>query len=416
MASSSLWRHPDFLKLWTGETISIFGSLVGYSAFNFTALIFLDAGPAGLAVLQACQAVPQFVAGPFAGVWVDRLPKRPILISTDIGRALVLATVPLAALFDLLTLGQLCVVAFVTSAMRVFFDVAYEAYLPALVEREHILEGNAKLTASASVAEISGFGVAGWLVQLLSGPGTILVDAVSFLVSAVFLGRIQKPEPPATPHHEREHMFREALEGASVVVRHPMLRTLAAMTVLLNLASGITGVAFLVYVVDDLGFEPGVLGSIWAIGGATSLIGAFVAARPGIYRRLGLALVVGTVVRTIGGLFVPLADGRNARSVGLMVANQLVQDPAWTFTEIHETSLRQSLTADRLLGRMNATMRVAGFGALLAGNGAAAAIAAMFGAREALFVAVALLGMTALLLALSPVARLRAQPPSLGSG
>jgi MFS family permease len=150
-----LWRHPDFVRLWAGETVSVFGSLVGGLALQFTAVLWLDATPLQLSLLLGCQFVPGFAVGLVAGAWVDRLHRRPILIAADIGRALALLTIPLAAVFDLLTIGQLYVVALVANSLTVFFDVAYEAYLPTLVEPHELVEGNSKLTASASVAEFS---------------------------------------------------------------------------------------------------------------------------------------------------------------------------------------------------------------------------------------------------------------------
>ncbi len=404
--NTGLWRHGDFLRLWTGETISIFGTLVGGFALKLTAIIWLGAGAGQLALLQVCEIVPAFLLSLTAGVWVDRLPKRPVMIATDIVRFAALATVPAAALLDLLTIAQLSLVLLVTSAMRVFFDVAYEAYLPTLVEREQIIEGNAKLTASASVAEVGGFGAAGWLVQLISGPGAVFVDAVSFLFSAFFLGRIRRPEPPPVPTHEREHWVREAVEGIRVVNSNGVLRGLAAVNLLTQFAIGIIGVSFLVYLTKDLDFEPGFLGLIFGIGGVTSLFGSFVASRPGIYRALGPALVAALFIRAVGTSFMPLASSVSVLGFAFLMLNQVVTDPAWMFYEIHEVSLRQSVTPQRLLGRVNATFRFSGFGANLVGIGAAAAIGELSSARAALFTAVVCMFVSGVVLLLSPVARI----------
>jgi predicted MFS family arabinose efflux permease len=261
------------------------------------------------------------------------------------------------------------------------------------------------MSASASVAEIGSFGVAGWLVQLLTAPGAILVNAVSFAWSALFIRRIQAPEPVPRPAAEREHVFREALAGASAVLRHPALTSLLAAAFFLEMAGRMFGVLYAVYLVDDVGFEPGFLGMVFAVGGITSLAGAWVASRPGVARRLGVGLPLAVAIRAAGMLFMPLTVAVSPLGYVLLVANQLVTDPAWMFYEIHETSLRQRLTSDELLGRVNATMRFAGFGAALAGTGLAALIGELAGAREGLFAAVAATAVAALVLLAFPVTR-----------
>src|SRR3990172_739265 len=192
---TGLWGHRDFVRLWTGETISEFGSLIGRTALHFTAILVLDARPYQVAVLLAADIGSGLVVGPVAGVWVDRLRRRPIMIAADLGRAALLASIPLAYAFDMLRIEQLYIVACLTGVMTMTFDVAYRSYLPSLVGREELLEGNSKLTASSAADEVGAFGIAGWLVQLLTGPVAIFVDAVSFVFSAFFIGAIGKKEP-----------------------------------------------------------------------------------------------------------------------------------------------------------------------------------------------------------------------------
>ena len=413
---SGLWKHPDFVRLWAGETISIFGSLIGGLAMKFTAIIWLGAGAIELALLTACEVVPAFAVGLAAGVWVDRLPRRPLMIGADMGRAVALASVPVAAVFDLLTIWQLALVLLTTSALNVTFNVAYEAYLPSLIDRGDLVEGNSKMAASASVAEVGSFGMSGWLVQLLSGPGAVLVDAVSFLFSALFLVRISKTESQPARAHRRRHVLREAREGLGYVVDNPILRALAGVSALTFLAQGLISVSFLLYLSEELGFSPGVLGLIFGVGGLTSLGGAWLAARPGLSGPVGRSLVAAAFFRATGTLFMPLASSVSAPGVALLVGNQLVTDPAWTFYEIHEVSLRQSVTGDAIRGRVAATVRVAGFGAVLLGTAAAAVIGELWGPRQALFTAVAVMYLAALLLAVSPVARLGSIPAADSGG
>lgn len=405
-----LWRHPDFVRLWTGETISIFGSLIGGLALQLTAIIWLDVTPLEFSVLAAAQLAPGFLVGIVAGVWVDRLPRRRVMIAADIGRFIALATIPLAAALDLLTFWQLLFVALATSTLTVFFDVAYQAYLPTLVERDELVEGNATLTASASVAEVASFSLSGWLVQLLTGPGALLIDAVSFLGSAFFVARIKTPEPPPTPADEREGIWIEAREGLRVVFRNPVVRSLAVANVMLGCASRIVGVVLLLYLYGELGFTPGVLGMIFAVGGVTSLAGSFFAGRSHLFGGLGPALVLSVFVRGAGMAFMPLASSVSVPGAGLLVGSQVVTDPAWTFYEINDVSLRQGVTPHEVQGRMFASVRFLEFGAMLVGTGLGGVLGQVIGLRETLFVAVGLTFLAGVWLAISPVARLKTMP------
>ena len=201
---SGLWRHGDFLRLWAGQTVSVFGSMIGGTAMSFTAILFLQATPFQIGLLNAMQMIPAFLLGLFAGAWVDRLRRRPIMIWADIGRALALATIPLAALLGGLGLFHLYAVALVVSVLTILFDLSYQAYLPALVGKGSLIEGNSKLSASAAVAEFGGFSIGGWLVQLLSAPVAILVDAVSFVVSAVSVATIRAREEDVVHEDQQE--------------------------------------------------------------------------------------------------------------------------------------------------------------------------------------------------------------------
>jgi MFS family permease len=407
---TGLWRHPDFLKLWAGQTVSTFGSLVGGIALQFTAILWLDASPIEISVLAACQLVPGFLVGLAAGVWVDRLRRRPILIATDAGRAVALATIPLAAVLGVLTIGQLFVVAFVANALTVFFDVAYEAYLPSLVGRGALVEGNSKLTATASVAEFGAFSVSGWLVQLLGAPATVLIDALSFVWSACFVGAIRAGEPALTAKHERQSTRREAVEGMRLVLHGPILRSLAVAGLVLRFCERIIGALILLYLNREVGFSPGVLGVIFAVGGLTSFGGALLAGRSARIGGLGPVLVIALLLRAGGVVFIPLAGNVSAISVAFLVLNQLITDPAWSFYSINEVSLRQAVTPDRLQGRMNASIRVLEFGAMLAGTVCAGLLGEVAGLRAALWVAAGGMFTASLWLLLSPVFALREMP------
>jgi MFS family permease len=408
--SPSLWRNPNFVRLWTGETISIFGSLIGRTALPFTAILVLDAGPIQIALLSAAELVPAFLAGPFVGVWVDRLRRRPTMIAADIGRFALLGTIPVAHLFDALTMEQLYAVAFFVGILTISFDVAYLSYLPTLVNRDQLLEGNSKLAASSSVAEIGGFSLSGWLVQLVTGPVTILIDAVSFLFSAAFVAAIRAPEPPPTPAEERTSVREEFSEGVRFLVRDPILRPLAASAVTLELAWRLFGAVFLVFVTKDLGFRPGLLGMTFAVGGVSSLFGALLARRSAVRFGLGPSMWGGLILMSVSMLFIPLAQGATAMAVALLVAQQLVGDGGATVFEINQVSLRQSVTPERMLGRVNAAIRLTSLAAMLIGSLMGGVMGETVGLRPTLIAGAGAVFVAALWIIASPARGMRGVP------
>lgn len=402
-----LWRHPDFVRLWAGETVSIFGTLIGGIALGFTAVVYLHASAFQVALVAASNTAAGICVGLFAGVWVDRLRRRPIMIAADIGRAAVLGSIPLAAVFGALRVEQLYLVGFLTGAMTAFFDVAYQSYLPTLVEPEELVEGNSKLTASASVAEFGAFGISGWLVQLLTGPGAIVVDALSFLVSAIAVRQIRTAEPSPAPLDERTGMRAEIVEGIRAVARDPLLRGLAGSAISLQLASGMIGAVYLLFASRELGFSPGVLGMVFAVGGVTSLFGALFAAR--LARRFGEggAMMFGLLIAGGGAFTTAAAHGATLLSLALLISAQIITDPAWTVYEINAISLRQSTAPERLLGRVNAAVRFAGLLAMLAGGLIAGIVASTAGARLVLVMGGCIISAGSLWILFSPARSMR---------
>ncbi len=403
-----LWANPDFVSLWAGTTVAQFGTFVGSLAILYTAILWLDASAVEVAILSGCQIVPAFLIGPIAGVWVDRLPRRPILVATDVGRAIALTTIPVAALFDVLTIPHVWAAGAVLATLSVFFDTAYRAYLPALVGRAELLEGNSKLAASSSVAEIGGFGISGFLVQAFTAPGAVLVNAAGFAWSAIWIRRIHTPEPPGVAIEDRTSVWRESIEGASFVFRDGILRSLAGATIILNFGGRIISVVFLLYLAGEIGWKPGALGLFFAVGGVTSIFGALVANRSW-GGGLGPTMVGSVLIRALGAVCMPLTTSVSAVGGGLLVANQLT-DPAWMYYEINEVTIRQSVTPDRLLGRMNATMRTLEGAAMILGTAAGGILGELIGLRETLFVAVATIASAAIWLSLTPVGRLKRTP------
>src|SRR5512133_2672970 len=274
-----LWRNPDFIKLWTGQTISTLGSHITNGGLPLLAVITLKASPFQMGLLQAVGSAPVLLFSLVAGVWVDRLRRRPILIAADLGRALILATIPLAAVLGWLTIWHIYFVIALTGILTVLFNTAYRAYLPALVEQEHIVEGNSKLALSDSAAEVVGPGLTGVLVQTITAPIAILFDALSFVVSAVSLLFIRKGELPPNLAGERQSVLQEAREGVRAVMREPILLALTATDATMSFFGNFIGVLYALYAIRVLHLSPAAIGLTIGVGGASSLIGALLAER-----------------------------------------------------------------------------------------------------------------------------------------
>ena len=242
-----LWTHPDFLKLWSGESVSEFGSQVTVLALPTVAILVLKATAFQIGLLGALEFLAFPVLGLVAGVYADRWRRRPIMIACDIGRAIALGSIPVAAVLGTLTMTQLYLVAVCTGIFRVFFDVSYQSYLPALIERSDLIEGNSKLQVSESAAQIGGPPLAGFLIQVVGGAQAIAVDAFSFLVSAVAILAIRKPEPEPRPSTAAgvSGFLPEMKEGVEVVFRSPYLWRIAGCTATSNLGSNMLFAVFL---------------------------------------------------------------------------------------------------------------------------------------------------------------------------
>ncbi|HEX2620569.1 MAG TPA: MFS transporter, partial [Phototrophicaceae bacterium] len=281
---TGLWQHADFMNLWVGETISLLGSQITAIGLPLTAALILEATPEQMGILGAAEFLPFLLVGLFAGVWVDRRQRKPILMLSDLGRAILIATIPIAALMHSLRIEQLYVVGFLTGVLTVFFDVAYQSYLPSLVGRADLVEGNSKLEVSRSVTQIAGPGVAGTLIHVFTAPLAMVLDSLSYLVSAAFLSRIQTTEPPPVSSENR-HMLIEIREGLAVVLQNQTLRSIAACTSTSNLFGSITQAVFILYVTRELKLDAVALGFIFGVASIGGLLGAV--ANASIVKRIG---------------------------------------------------------------------------------------------------------------------------------
>ena len=410
-----LWRHGDFLRLWSAETISQFGTQVGQLALPLVAILVLDASAFEVAALATVQFLPFILFTLPAGVWVDRMPRKPVLVAGDLGRALLLATIPVAYVADALTLWQLFVVAFLVGICTVFFDVAYQSYLPSLVERSQILDGNSKLVFSQSAAQVGGPGLGGGLVELLTAPYAILADALSFLASGLFVLRIRKPE--ARPEvvlvdGRRPSLWTELKEGLSFVLGNPNLRAQAGCTATSNFFSNVAFSIFLVFAVRELELSAGLIGVIFSIGSAGSLLGAVTARR--ISGRFGIGPTTIAVASLFGPtyLLVALAPVGNG-AIPFLVAAVFVGGFTIVVYNIVQVSYRQAICPPGLQGRMNSVMRFIVWGTIPIGTLAGGGLASWIGLRETIVVG-AIGGSSAVLwIVFSPQRHLREMPEPL---
>lgn len=379
----TLWRDRDFARLWAATTVSMLGSFITRTALPFAAILVLGAGAGEVAILRSGELIAGLTVGLVAGAWVDRLRRRPILVWADLGRAVLLGTIPVAFAFNALTLAQLVVVAFGAAILTTFFDTADRAFLPTVIGRDRLVDANATLTGSSSAAEFVGFGVGGWLIQLLTAPVAIAIDAVSFVVSAVLIRSIRVVEPPASPTDGETRVMREIREGLRLTLRDPVLRPLALADAAVAGFWGVFGAVYLVFA-TDIGFQPGVIGLVAAIGGASSLVGAAVAGRA--VRRLGVArLLLGAMVLvTIGNAFIALTPDAALLGLACLVTQQLLSDSSMTAYDVVAVSIRQATVEDRALGRVGASFHVLAMAAMLAGTIVGGILAETLGVRVAL--------------------------------
>jgi MFS family permease len=405
---TSLWRHGDFLKLWTGQTISALGSVVTRTAVPLVALLVLGAGPTEMALLVVAGSLAILLVGFVAGAWVDRVRRRPLLIGTDAIRSLLLLSIPIAYATGSLRMEQLYIVTFIEGCLGALFNAAYPAYVPSLIGVDRVVDGNSKLATSSSLAEIGGPGLAGALVQLVSAPFAILVDAVSFAVSAVSLLLIRTPEPKRPARTATTPIRHEIVEGLRLVRHDRVLLPIALRSAVAHVAGSFYGVLYTIYLIDDLHLTPFLLGVVISAGGVGSLVGSLFAAR--VIRRLGLgpALIWTAAGAAALGILTPLAQGPIVLATIMVFIPQLFGDGLQTIEGVAELSLIQGLSPDRLLGRVNATLEVLSHGiAYPIGALSAAAVAGVIGVRGGIALGWAGMAVSILFLVLSPLPRVR---------
>jgi MFS family permease len=402
-----LWRHPDFLRLWGSQSVSQLGSQISVLAIPFAAVLVVDASAFQVALLGAAVMAPWLLFALPAGVWVDRLPRRPILVIADLGRAVALASIPLAYALDVLTMAQLYAVSFVSGTLTVFFDVAYQSYLPALVERTQLVDGNAKLEFSRSAASVAGPGLGGALVAALTAPYAVAADAVSFVGSAILLFRIRRPERP--PEWTGAASVRaELVEGLRYVFGDARWRSMMGYVASVNFFFAVAESVFIVYAVRRLELSAPVIGAIFAVTNIGAVFGAMLVGR--VSRRLGVGRTL-VVSGLLGGpplLLIPLAPA--SFPIPFLVAGWFLVSLGIVIYNVTAISLIQALTPERMLGRMNASRRFVVWGTIPLGSVTSGALASTIGLRETIFVGAVGASFSFLWLAFSPLRRIREMP------
>jgi MFS family permease len=414
--SSSLLVSPDgrdFRRLWAGDSISQLGTQVGFIALPLLAVTVLNADEFQMGLLATFETLAFLLIGLPAGAWVDRMRKRSVLITGDLLRAIALLALPITYAFGVLSFPLLLVVVAMVGLATVFFDVAYQSYLPDLVPAERISEGNAKLQISQSAAMVVGPAVGGLLIRAFGAPLVLLVDAVSFLGSALSCLRIKHREQPA-PKAGRRPLWVEIGEGLSFVVRQPLLRRIVGTTALSNLFNSVTQAMFVLYAIRDLGLGEAGLGIALSVGAVGGLIGAVVA-EPFI--RLvgeGRSIVLAILPALPAVALVPLAAGQDFTTAMVMLSvSMAVYGFGVVIYNVAQVSFRQRLCPRPLLGRMNASVRFVVFGCQPVGAFFGGIIGARFGVQTALWIAVAGQAIAVLPVLLSPLVRMRELPRTL---
>ena len=401
-----LLRQPEFLKLWAAQSISQLGDQITYLALPLVAVLTLDASAAEMGLLTAAELAPNLIFSLFAGVWLERSQRRRhVMIVADVARAALLASVPLAAVFDVLTFPQLYAVGFAVGTFAVLFDVSWSTLFIAVVPRRDVVEANSKMSLSRAISFVGGPSLAGVLVQALTGPVTLLLDAFSFLGSALFLRRIKAKEPPI--EHDGNGVFRSLWEGFRFVLRDELIRPELFCAATVNLFNYVFHAIFVLYATKELGVAPGTLGIALGVGAVGGILGALVA--PRLERAIGIgpSVVIGSVLFPAPLALVPLASGSELRLGLLLGVAEFFSAVGVMIFDVAAASMHFMRTPDRIRARMSATFKFVNYGIRPIGALLGGALGTAIGLQTTLWVGVigALAGVIWLLF--SPIPRVR---------
>jgi MFS family permease len=395
------------LKLWGGEAVSQIGTQVSVLAMPLTAIITLRASAQQVGFLNAAQFAPYLVIALVVGVWLESHRRRPALLVANLGRFILLGMIPLLFALGSLTIAVLYAVAFLAGLLSALFDVAYLVYLPSLVEKDELVEANAKLEATYSVAQVAGPGLGGLLVQTFTAPFAILADAISYGLGALSVAWIHRPEPHHPRDGRRPSMRTEIRVGLETTFRNPLLLPLVLQSAWFNLFEQATLTLTLLYAVRTLHLSPGLLGLILATGSIGALGGTFVASRIGQALGVGRTIVVSIMLGSAGLVLVPLASGSKRVASLTLVTGFLIYGLGTAVYNVHSLSLRIAIIPPSLLARVTATFRFVVYGTIPLGALLAGFLGTAIGLRPALRVVVTALVAASVVFAFSRIRTVR---------
>ncbi|TWF74340.1 putative MFS family arabinose efflux permease [Pseudonocardia hierapolitana] len=406
----SLWRHRDFLLLWAGETVSQVGTMVSHLALPLLAATSLGATAWEMGLLVAAERGAFLLVGLPAGVLMDRVRRRPVMIAADLVRFALFASIPPAWAFGVLTFAQLLVVALLAGVATVFFDVGYQSVLPAVVGRAGLVDGNAKLESTRAAAETAGPALGGGLVQLVGAAAAVLLDAVTYLVSAAFLLRMRTRE--AVPARDPARSLRaEMAEGMRYVLGHPLLRPITLCTGTANLFGGVLAAVSVLFLARELSQPPAVIGLVLAAGSAGGVLGALTSGRWIRVLGQGRTVVISLLVTGPVALVLPLATP--GAGLGWFALGMAAVAYGGVVYNVAQVSFRQAVTPDRLLGRMNASIRFLVWGTIPLGGLLGGALGELLGLRATLLIAAVGTVLSPVWVVASPLRRLRDLPDAV---
>ena len=380
---SPLWHDRGFVYLWAANAISQLGEQVSVLAIPLTALFVLKQGALQVALLRAFSVLPFVVFSLPAGVWIDRVRRRPLMIAADFGRALALLTIPVAYWLGHLTLSQLYVVAVIYGTLTVIFDVSYLSFLPGLVSRERLSDANAKLLGTAAIAQVIGPTLAGALIGAVGAAVAVVANAISYATSGAFVTAIRGRE--AKPEHMETRGRDDLVEGIRYVFRQPYLRTLTIWTSLWNLfTSGFFAIE-VVYFVRTLHWGATEIGIVLALGSSGLLLGALVNER--LVARFGIGRMIAYSGIVFSALLAAVPGAPRSHAAVVIVGSGFVASIVGFFANVNQLTFRQAITPTRLLGRMNSVVRLMYWGTIPAGSALAGILAGPLGLRTTLFAA-----------------------------
>ena len=410
MSAGSIWTDRDFVRLWAGETVSLIGTQITQFTLPLVAVLTLHTSVFQVGLLNACRTLPVVGVSLFAGVWLDRRRRRPILIACSLGNAVLIGLVPISYGLGLLSIGLLYLICLGTGALSVVFDIGVLSYLPTLVERRHLADSNSKMQASISLSLVAGPGLAGALVGLLTAPVTLSLDAVSYLCSAAGLISVRQPEQSPEVDEVRPPVRSSIAEGIRAVYGSPILRSLLHLSATFNFVQAGFITIFVVYGVRVLQLSPLQLGLVLGAIAVGGIIGAMSSNRISPIFGVGPTMLVTLCGATLCPLVLLIPRDGSPVSMAIMIGTELLYGFGVLSFNVITVTVRQTVTPNRLLGRMNASYRMVVFGMAPLGAALAGVLGQHLGLRTALVIAVLAFPSAALWSISSPVARMREMP------